>query len=111
MASAYATTRMPRHQARAVQTLAPAGCWASRSRIVLTMDVTGWLSAKARTGPGIVWVGTNAELMGGRKMIGKENALAPSVVFAASAGIMAQPVKARVQKIRIPAWASHASTP
>jgi len=34
------------------------------------MDVTGWLSAKARTGPGMVPVGTNAELLNGRKMIG-----------------------------------------
>ena len=46
------------------------GCWANRSRIVLTMDVTGWCSAKARTGPGMVSVGTKAELMNGRKMIG-----------------------------------------
>jgi len=46
------------------------GCWVIRSRIVLTMDVTGWCSAKARTGPGIVSVSTNAELMNGRKMIG-----------------------------------------
>ena len=35
-----------------------------------TIEVTGWCSAKARTGPGIVSVGTNAELMNGRKMIG-----------------------------------------
>ena len=38
--------------------------------MVLTMDVTGWLSAKARTGPGMVAVGTKAELMNGRKTIG-----------------------------------------
>ena len=37
---------------------------------MLTMDVTGWLSAKARTGPGMDSVGTNAELMNGRKTIG-----------------------------------------
>jgi hypothetical protein len=36
----------------------------------LTIDVTGWLSAKARTGPGVVFVGTNAELINGRKMSG-----------------------------------------
>ena len=48
----------------------PTGCWANRSRIVSTIDVTGWFSAKARTGPGIVAVGTNAELTNGRKMIG-----------------------------------------
>src|ERR1039457_1447070 len=72
MAKAYATTRMPTHQARAVQmlVLVLAGWCASRSRIVLTMDVTGWLSAKARTGPGMVAGGTNAELMNGRKMSG-----------------------------------------
>ena len=34
------------------------------------MDVTGWCSAKTRTGPGIVSVGTNAELMNGRKISG-----------------------------------------
>src|SRR5258708_34724565 len=74
MARAYATTRMPRHQARAIQMPVLTGCCASRWRIVLTMDVTGWLSAKARTGPGMVRVGTNAELMNGRKMIGEEKA-------------------------------------
>jgi hypothetical protein len=42
----------------------------NRSRIALTIDVTGWFSAKARTGAGIVAVGTKAELMNGRKMIG-----------------------------------------
>ena len=46
------------------------GCCAYRSRIVLTMGVTGWFSAKARTGPGMVAVGTNAELMNGRKISG-----------------------------------------
>ena len=49
---------------------APTGCWANRSRIVLTMEVTGWCSAKARTGPGMVAVGTKAELMNGRKISG-----------------------------------------
>jgi hypothetical protein len=34
------------------------------------MDVTGWFSAKARTGPGMVAVSTNAELMNGRKVSG-----------------------------------------
>ena len=34
------------------------------------MEVTGWCSAKARTGPGMDSVGTNAELMNGRKMSG-----------------------------------------
>ena len=34
------------------------------------MEVTGWCSANQRTGPGIVPVGTNAELMKGRKISG-----------------------------------------
>jgi len=34
------------------------------------MDVTGWFSAKARTGPGMVAVATNAELRNGRKISG-----------------------------------------
>jgi len=41
-----------------------------QSRMVLTMEVTGWLSAKARTGPGMLPVGTKAELTNGRKMSG-----------------------------------------
>jgi hypothetical protein len=48
----------------------PPGLPRTRSRIVLTMDVTGWFSAKARTGPGMVAVATNAELMNGRKISG-----------------------------------------
>ena len=48
----------------------PTGCWSNRARIALTIEVTGWFSAKARTGPGIVAVGTNAELMKGRKISG-----------------------------------------
>jgi hypothetical protein len=57
--------RMPRHQATAIQMSALTGCWANGSRIALTMDVTGWWSAKARTGAGMVSVGTNAELVNG----------------------------------------------
>jgi hypothetical protein len=38
--------------------------------MVLTMGVTGWCSAKARTGPGMVAVATKAELMKGRKISG-----------------------------------------
>ncbi len=34
------------------------------------MAVTGWLSANARTGPGMVSVGTKAELTKGRKING-----------------------------------------
>jgi hypothetical protein len=40
------------------------------SRIVLTIEVTGWFSANERTGPGMVSVGTKAELMNGRKISG-----------------------------------------
>jgi hypothetical protein len=32
----------------------PTGWWVSRARSALTVDVTGWISAKARTGPGMV---------------------------------------------------------
>jgi hypothetical protein len=39
----------------------------NRARITLTIDVTGWCSAKARTGPGMVAVGTKAELMNGQR--------------------------------------------
>src|ERR1700684_1914898 len=103
--------RMARHQARAVQMLVPTGFCASTSRIVLTMEVTGWLSAKARTGPGMVRVATNAELMNGRKMIGEEKAPAPSVVLADRPAMTASQVTARVNRTRMPVTASHASTP
>src|SRR6266513_2139139 len=86
---------MPTHQARATQMSLPAGCCSNRALIVLTIEVTGWFSAKARTGPGIEAVGTNAELTNGRKMSGYEKADAPSVDFADSPAITA----------------SHASTP
>src|SRR5579864_2775785 len=111
IASTYATTRMPTHQARATQMSLPTGCPANRSRIELTMDVTGWCSANHRTGAGIVFVGTKAELMNGRKMSGYANALAPSTDVAVSPGITAIHVSARVNTITIPATASHASGP
>src|SRR5215211_1924713 len=111
MAKVHATMRMPAHQARAIQVSVLTGCWVNRSRIALTMDVTGWYSAKARTGPGMVSVGTNAELTNGRKMSGWENATAPSADFAERPGITAIHVNARVNRIRMPATASHASTP
>src|SRR5882724_7852804 len=67
MAKKYATRRMPTHQARAIQMPVPTGCRVSRSRMALTMEVTGWCSAKARTGPGMVPVGTmNLDLIGNR---------------------------------------------
>ena len=34
------------------------------------MEVTGWFSANHATGPGMEPVGTNAELMNGRKISG-----------------------------------------
>src|SRR5262249_25757152 len=101
--------RMPTHQARAVQMLVLTGFWANRSRTVLTMDVTGWLSANARTGPGMVAVGTNAELMNGRKMIGEAKAPAPSAVLADRTAMTAIHVNARVNRTRMPATASHAA--
>src|SRR4029453_8381345 len=106
MAKMYATMRMPTHQARAIQMAVPTGCCVNRSRMALTMDVTGWYSAKARTGPGMVWVGTNAELMNGRKMSGQEKAIAPSADFAERPGMTAIHVNARVNRNRMPATAS-----
>src|SRR5579864_2931342 len=103
MAKVYATIRMPTHQASAIQMSLPTGCYVNTARIALTMDVTGWCSAKARTGPGIVSVGTKAELMKGRKISGYENALAPSMDFAVRPGMTAIQVNAKVNRIRMPA--------
>src|SRR6202022_4602055 len=111
MASADAMRRMPTHQARAIQISPPTGCCSNKALIVLTIEVTGWCSAKARTGPGIEAVGTNAELTNGRKMIGYEKAPAPSVDFADSPAITAIQVSASVNRTRMPAAASHASNP
>src|SRR4029453_8995959 len=96
MAKMYATMRMPTHQARAIQMSVPTGCCVNRSRIALTMDVTGWYSAKEGTGPGMESEGTNAELMNGRKMGGGGDGLAPSADFAERPGITAIHVNARV---------------
>src|SRR5262245_15596759 len=110
LANTYATTRMPTHQARAIHMWVPTGCRVNRSRIALTIEVTGWLSANARTGAGMVAVGTKAELMNGRKMSGYENALAPSTDFAVRPGITAIQVSTRVKRTSMPATASHAIT-
>src|SRR5215468_9848202 len=59
----------------------------------------------------MVAVGTKAELMNGRKISGYENALAPSTDFAVRPGMTAIQVNARVNRIRMPATASQASTP
>src|SRR3984893_5453723 len=111
MASADAIRRMPTHQARAIQISPPTGYCSNKALIVLTIEVTGWVSAKARTGPGIEAVGTNAELTNGRKTSGYEKALAPSTEEAASPAITAIRVSAGVNGTRMPARASHASTP
>src|ERR1700759_3222091 len=102
---------MPRHQARAIQMSLPTGCCSDRALIVSTIEVTGWFSANARTGAGIEAVGTNAELTNGRKMIGYEKAAAPSGGFADNPAITAIQVRVSVNSIRMPATASHASTP
>ena len=61
---------IPTHQPSAVQVSAPTGWPVDRSRSVSTIAVTGWFSANTRTGVGMVSVGTNAELMNGRKISG-----------------------------------------
>src|SRR5262245_43156712 len=111
IANTYAVARMPTHQARAMQMSLLTGCCANRSRIALTMEVTGWFSAKTRTGVGTVAEGTHGELMNGRKISGEANALAPSTDFAERPGMTAIQVSARVNRIRIPATASHAASP
>ena len=94
IAKKYATTVIPTHHARAIHISFPIGSEFSRERTVSTIDVTGWFSANTRTTAGIVAVGTNAELMNGRKMSGYENALAPSTDFAVSPGMTASHVSA-----------------
>src|SRR5687768_3742475 len=102
-ANVKASTSRPTHQARAVQMPEPTGCSVNSARRVLTMEVTGWFSAKARTGPGIEVVGTKAELMNGRKINGYANALAPSTELAVRPGMTASQVSARVNSTRMPA--------
>jgi hypothetical protein len=70
IAKKHATTIMPMSHASATQMLLPTGLLISRERIASTMEVTGWFSAKARTGPGMDAVGTKAELINGRKING-----------------------------------------
>src|SRR3981081_3564908 len=102
---------MAPHTARATQISPPTVCCSNKALIVLTIEVTGWFSAKARTGPGIEAVGTNAELTNGRKMSGYEKPTAPSVDFADNPAITAIQVNASVNSKRRPATASPASTP
>src|SRR5258708_35180880 len=105
MASAKAMRRMPTHQARAIQIAPPTGCCSNRALIVLTIEVTGWVSAKARTGPGIEAGGTNAELTNGRKMSGDAKAAAPSTEFADNPATTAGQGTADVNRRRVPATA------
>src|SRR5215472_16655570 len=79
--------------------------------MVSTIAVTGWFSAKALTTGGIDLVGTNAELIKGRKTIGYEKAVAPSIYFAVSPGITATQVKASVNNASMPTTASHGRMP
>src|SRR5579871_1679564 len=79
--------------------------------MVLTMAVTGWFSAKALTTGGIDRVGTNAELIKGRKTSGYEKAAAPSVDFAVNPGITATQVNASVNSARMPVTVSHDRIP
>src|SRR5258708_4403880 len=74
--------------------------------MVFTIAVTGWFSAKTRTTSGIDLVGTNAELIKGRKISGYEKAVAPSIDFALSPAITATQVNASVNNARIPMMAS-----
>src|SRR4051812_46320138 len=111
IAKKYATTVIPTHHARAIHISFPIGSEFSRERTISTIDVTGWFSANALTTAGMVAVGTNAELMNGRKISGYENALAPSIDFAVSPGIIASQVSANMNSKSIPATSSHSSMP
>src|SRR5215469_12771152 len=102
---------MPTHQASATQISADTGCPDRNARMVSTIAVTGWFSAKTRTASGIDLVGTNAELIKGRKIIGYAKALAPSIDLAVSPGITATQVKASVNNASIPMTASHDRIP
>src|SRR6266702_4581187 len=79
--------------------------------MVSTIAVTGWFSAKALTTGGIDQVGTNAELIKGRKISGYEKAVAPSVDLALSPAITATQVKASVNNARMPTTASQDRMP
>src|SRR5579872_6974201 len=79
--------------------------------MVSTIAVTGWFSAKTLTTSGIDLVGTNAELIKGRKIMGYEKALAPSVDFAVNPAITATQVKASVNNASMPTTASHDRMP
>lgn len=98
---------IPAHHARAIHSELPTVPEYNNARMASTIDVTGWFSANTRIAVGIVSVGTNAELMNGKKMRGYANALAPSIVFALRPGITASQVSANIKSRRIPITASH----
>src|SRR5258708_11933779 len=102
---------MPTHHASAIQIASDTGCPESNARMVSTIAVTGWFSAKTRTTSGIDLVGTNAELIKGKKMIGYEKAVAPSIDLAVSPGMTATQVSASVNNARMPTTASHDRMP
>src|SRR5215469_4569267 len=102
---------MPTHHASATQISCGAGCSASNARMVFTIAVTGWFSAKTRTTSGIDFVGTNAELIKGRKISGYEKAPAPSADLAVNPGITATQVNASVTNARMPTTASQDRMP
>src|SRR5215469_9986693 len=102
---------MPTHQASAIQMSFETGCPYSNARMVFTIAVTGWCSAKTRTTGGIDLVGTNAELIKGRKISGYAKAAAPSVDLAVSPGITATQVNASVTNARMPTTASQDRRP
>ncbi|MFC9665545.1 alcohol dehydrogenase catalytic domain-containing protein, partial [Nocardia sp. NPDC127606] len=61
------------------------------------MEVAGWCSANARTGPGMLSVGTNAELMNGRKTIGVVTAVGSKVRdFSIGDAVYARPRDLRI---------------
>src|SRR5260370_37114360 len=74
--------------------------------MVFTIAVTGWFSAKTRTTSGIDLVGTNAELIKGRKISGYEKAVAPSIDLAVRPATTATQVTASVNIARMPTTAS-----
>src|SRR5258707_2073147 len=79
--------------------------------MVSTIAVTGWFWARTGTASGLDRVGTNAELIKGRKTSGYAKAAAPSVDFAVSPGITATQVKASVNNARMPTTVSHDRMP
>src|SRR5215469_8508323 len=79
--------------------------------MLFTIAVTGWFSAKTRTTSGIDFVGTNAELIKGRKISGYEKAVAPSIDLALNPAITASQVNASVNNARMPTTASQGKMP